>query len=255
MLPPPITTATCTPSLTISPISATMRSITSRLIPYGSSPMSASPDSLSRTRLYAGSARTAAAAVGNVATIGAVMAVRSGLVCLKLKASAAASGCLRHRRNFRRKIFLLLVDALADDIQLETADGRALGLQVFLDRQLGVLDERLPEQRHLGHELVDPAVDHLGDDVSRLSRLGSLRRVNRAFALDQFARHLLASHAHRPHRGDRRRDMHRDILARLLVAAFVRDGYPDAAAAVEVLREPPRGRNPDEAADRHVLAD
>src|ERR1700694_5862097 len=47
--------------------------------------MSASPDSLSRTRLYAGSARGAAAAVGNVATIGAVMAVRSGSVYLELR--------------------------------------------------------------------------------------------------------------------------------------------------------------------------
>src|SRR5438876_5771046 len=255
ILPPPITTATCTPSRTISPISATMRSITSRLMPYGSPPMSASPDSLSRTRLYAGSARTAAAAVGNVATIGAVMAVRSGSVYLELKASEAALGCLGHCRNLRRKIIPFLVDALADDVQLEPRYGCAFALEVFLDRQVGILDKRLTEQRHLGQELVDLPVDHLGDDVRRLSRLGGLRRVNRAFALDQVLGHLVASYADRTYRGDRRRDVHRDVLAGLLVAAFVRDGHANAAAPVQVLREFPRGRNSDEAADRHVLAD
>src|SRR2546425_7209524 len=110
--------------------------------------MSASPDSLSRTRLYAGSARTAAAAVGNVATIGAVMAVRSGSVYLKLKAGAAASGGLRHPREPPCKNIPLLFHSLAHDLQLETAGGRTPGLQGFLDRQIRVLYKRLPQQRH-----------------------------------------------------------------------------------------------------------
>jgi hypothetical protein len=51
MLPPPITTASSTPSATTSPMSATMRSMVWRLMPKASLPIRASPDSFSRTRL------------------------------------------------------------------------------------------------------------------------------------------------------------------------------------------------------------
>src|SRR5260221_7501649 len=54
MLPPPITVAISTPRRATWAISATMPSMVWRLMPNGSSPIRASPESLSRTRLYFG---------------------------------------------------------------------------------------------------------------------------------------------------------------------------------------------------------
>jgi hypothetical protein len=50
MLPPPMTTATSTPSARASAMSEAMRSTTETSMPKCCSPMSASPDALSRTR-------------------------------------------------------------------------------------------------------------------------------------------------------------------------------------------------------------
>src|SRR5678816_4431260 len=52
MFPPPITTATCTPAFTTSPISWAMRTSVGGWMPYLPSPMSASPESLRRMRRY-----------------------------------------------------------------------------------------------------------------------------------------------------------------------------------------------------------
>src|SRR5687768_15353768 len=54
MLPPPITTPSSTPRRDTCASSATIASIVWRLMPKGSSPISASPESLSRMRLYLG---------------------------------------------------------------------------------------------------------------------------------------------------------------------------------------------------------
>src|SRR5688572_1523555 len=54
MLPPPITTPSSTPRRDTWAISATIVSMVWRLMPNGSSPISASPESLSRIRLYFG---------------------------------------------------------------------------------------------------------------------------------------------------------------------------------------------------------
>src|SRR5262245_59613257 len=54
MLPPPITAPISTPSEATVATSSTIISIVWRLMPNGSSPISASPESLSRTRLYFG---------------------------------------------------------------------------------------------------------------------------------------------------------------------------------------------------------
>src|SRR5438874_1536915 len=130
MLPPPMTTATCTPSLTTSAISATMRSIVSRLMPYASSPISASPDSLSSIRRYAGFAAAAGTAARGTATDGAlfgglITCSRSFVVeksVLKTTAYSAVNCALsrpRHRRHFGCKIILSLLDAFADHEQHE----------------------------------------------------------------------------------------------------------------------------------------
>src|ERR671914_418974 len=54
MLPPPITTPSSTPRRDTWASSATIASIVWRLMPKGSSPIKASPESLSRMRLYLG---------------------------------------------------------------------------------------------------------------------------------------------------------------------------------------------------------
>src|SRR5512145_1171339 len=54
MLPPPMTTPISTPRRATCATSATISSIVCRLMPKGSSPMSASPESLSRILLYFG---------------------------------------------------------------------------------------------------------------------------------------------------------------------------------------------------------
>src|ERR1043165_1816081 len=54
MLPPPITTPISTPRRETCATSETMLRIVCRLMPYGSSPIRASPESLRRMRLYFG---------------------------------------------------------------------------------------------------------------------------------------------------------------------------------------------------------
>src|SRR3984893_5909005 len=176
MFPPPMTTAICTPSRTTSPISATMRSITSRLMPYASSPISASPESLSSTRRYAGSLRTLTG-LGRGAMMGVLMRrERSGLC---------------HCRHFGGKVIFFSFEPLADDEKREAGDRCASGLQVFFDRLLGVAHERLAEERDFGQKLVDPTFYHLGDDFRRLARFGSLRAEDRALLFDQFLWNLV----------------------------------------------------------------
>src|SRR6186997_1407938 len=79
---------------------------------------------------------------------------------------------LAHRRDFRREIVLLLLDAFADDVEREGVDLRIGCLQQLLDALLPVaLDEWLSEQRHLGKIFRHRAIDHLLDDVGRLAGL------------------------------------------------------------------------------------
>src|SRR5450631_2055617 len=220
MFPPPMTTAICTPRRTTSPISATMRSMTSRLMPYASSPISASPESLSSTRLYAGSVR-AAGLLGRGTMMGALIR-RSGLC---------------QRRDFGGEVIFFSLEPFAHHEKRKALDRRALGSQVLFDRLLGVAHERLAEERHFGQKLVDPAFDHLDDDFPRLARFGSLRAENRALLFDQLVRNLVTRYAHRTHCARRggRGNMHGKILARLLVGALIGNRHSDASTAVQVL--------------------
>src|ERR1700682_4125535 len=117
--PPPMTTAICTPSRTTSPISATMRSMTSRLMPYASSPISASPESLSSTRLYAGSVR-AAGLLGRGTMMGVLI---------------RGSGPL-HRPHFGGEVIFFSLEPFADHEKRKALDRRTLGSQVLFDRLL-----------------------------------------------------------------------------------------------------------------------
>src|SRR3546814_12336926 len=84
------------------------------------------------------------------------------------------------RGDLRGEIALLPLDTLAEleaDEVLER-DRRARGLARLgddvRDRGLVVDHEELAEQRVLLGELLDRAVDHLGDDIGGLARFGGL---------------------------------------------------------------------------------
>src|SRR5690349_24086957 len=108
MLPPPITVAISTPMRDTCAISATIDSMVCRLMPYASSPIRASPDSLRRMRLYFG------------AGIGLV-------------------GLARLRHHFSGEVRGLFLDALADHEEGVRMDLRLLGAEHLLHRLLVVL--------------------------------------------------------------------------------------------------------------------
>src|SRR2546421_3308177 len=103
MLPPPITMPISTPRRDTCATSATIASIVWRLMPKGSSPIRASPDSLSRILLYFG-----------------------------VKAACRSMGlaCLRH--HFGGEVARLLLDALADDEERVGVDLRLLRAEHLL---------------------------------------------------------------------------------------------------------------------------
>src|SRR6266513_661828 len=124
ILPPPITTAISSPSAATWAISPTMRSIVARLIPKESSPIRASPLSLSRMRLYFADA--------------AISGSFFGLVFILLRFAH-----LLH--DFGGEIARSLLDALAHDVEHETRYRGALCFQYRFDTVLLVLDETLSE--------------------------------------------------------------------------------------------------------------
>src|SRR5690242_19974864 len=150
MFPPPMTTATSTPSRTTSAISSAMRPIVSGSMPYPWPPASASPDSLSRMRRYA--------AAGPGAAMG-------GLALAHLEAGEP----LHH-------------DALAH------LGGRLVHHVLHPGLARRVADERLLHQAGLGVELLELAVDDLVEDLGRLLLVGHLLPVDLALLLDHRAR-------------------------------------------------------------------
>src|SRR5690606_34194468 len=123
MLPPPTTSATWTPRLTISWTSDARRWIKDGEMPYSPSPISASPLNLSKTRLYAAWRMLSP-------------------VPLDRRLRAAH---LRH--HLIGKVFLLALDAFADLVASETHHFGAGILEQLADRLIRILDERLTNQR------------------------------------------------------------------------------------------------------------
>src|SRR5690242_17110824 len=148
MLPPPITTAISSPSAATCAISPTMRSMVARLIPNESSPIRASPLSLSRMRLYFA-----------VAAISAFCRVP----CVFIAVSA--------RAIFRSRPVALFLHPCANHVQDETRDRSAPRLEQRLDGLLParVLDEGLTGQRHLLQEFLHASFDHFLHDVGGLA--------------------------------------------------------------------------------------
>src|SRR6476660_9110094 len=182
MLPPPITAPISTPSRDTCATSATMCSIVWRLMPNGSSPIRASPESLSRIRLYLG--------------------VTARCHC----GSSPGRAGLRH--HFGGEVGRPLLDALAHHEERVGVDLGLLRGEVLLHALLVVLDERLSHQRDLAAELVERALDHFLRDLLGLAGFLRARELDRALAIDDFGRHLGLGHVLRPGEGD----VHGDVL-------------------------------------------
>src|SRR5262245_10938125 len=133
MLPPPITTAVCTPCACGIMISSAARLTASMSTPCPPLLQSASPDSLSMTRLKGPRPLRRAGAFAGALTA----ALGADLEALK-----------------------------ADDLDRGAEGLRGL-LHELSDGHLGVLHERLLEERPLGDELIDLASDDLLDDRGR----------------------------------------------------------------------------------------
>src|SRR5581483_9616600 len=182
MLPPPMTMPISTPRRDTCATSATMFSIVCRLMPNGSSPISASPDSFSRIRLYLGV--TAAASM--------------------------RSAGLRH--HFGGEIGALLLDPLADDEEDVAMDLRLARREHLFHRLLVVLDEGLAKERFLAKELVDGALGHLCGDFRRLAGFLGARLLDATLIGDHLLRDLASAQIDRPGEGN----MHGKVLARIL---------------------------------------
>src|SRR5215470_7607813 len=164
MFPPPMTTATWTPSFTTSPISAAMRSRVGGWIPYFPSPMRASPESLRRMRRYRRGVFAvtfdrfypAAGGGSNEALPTRRALVRRSTDDLRRSRGAARAGLAARLADglghLGGEVFLLLLDALAHLVPGEPADGDVLpnlgdGLGHHLvDLLLVVLHEGLVHQ-------------------------------------------------------------------------------------------------------------
>src|ERR1039457_4389909 len=163
MLPPPMTTATSQPSCVTSWTSRTMRTIVARLMPYASSPIKASPESLSRMRLYA--------AMAPFSWFVVLCSAKSIRPATWLRAPLPRSGALGGgdlRRDLGREIAGLLLDALANDIEREGLDARRLLLEHLRDGLLVVLHEGLVVEADLLQVFRHRALDAPGDDLGRL---------------------------------------------------------------------------------------
>src|SRR5262245_7877654 len=141
MLPPPMTTATSTPSAWTSLISPAIRCTTPASMPKPVSPISASPLSLRRILENTG----------------------RGVFSPFPMATCGASSALRGVECFAENKSGKPADA---DILAKLAD---VGRQVVLDRDRRILYEWLFEQTALGVELLHLALDHLLDDRGRLA--------------------------------------------------------------------------------------
>src|SRR6266566_754976 len=226
ILPPPMTTASCTPAATTDLISSAMRSMVARSTPYGAEPIRASPESFSSTRRYAG-------------------------VWVKRRSSDLVIVLLNCRHYFCREVGHLFFDALA---HLETHEARDVGvvaLQQLVDGHVGIFYERLAEQSNLAEVFIDAPFDHLVDDVGRFARGFGLFGKDFFFLRDRRRRHLLLRDAFGATGGD----VHREVLAQTFVAATEFNQHADLAAVHIAADVATVGLITDETAHADVLAE
>src|SRR5215831_4502464 len=153
--------------------------------------MRASPESLSRTRLYA---------------------------------RPALAMTLRQARllgDLGGEVVLLLFQALAELVAGEAANLAVFAdladelVQEIADRLLVVLDPCLLEETDLLLPLGDLAIDDLADDVLRLARLARLLQADAALLLDRVGRNVLGGEVERVHGGDLQRHLAHERLERV----------------------------------------
>src|SRR5271170_1124752 len=235
-LPPPTTTATCTPSSAAAFRSPAMRCTVGACRPCVSGPISASPESLTTTRLNKG--------FGDFVVIGALLEpsiappaaapspVRQSFAIKKAAPRGPLGEFVRPSGLFRR-----LLDAFAQRVADKAGDGdrradRFLGLFDRLSDGLGgIVDISLIEEADLLIKGLQPRFDNLLEHVRRLA--GALLGEHRALARDR--RRIEPGGVERDRAGSG--DMHRELAAEhsqpsLIAGGFEPDDDPDSAAAI-----------------------
>src|SRR5450759_768182 len=265
MLPPPTTTATSMPAAWTTPICSAMRSRTLGSMPYPASPMSASPESLSRTRLNVMGTKT----------------LSRRMTCAGPAKRGAAWGTVRHSKRggpgWDRLVSGVVASATAglgrgtviglaedparepDDRQRRTDGLGDLG-EELRHGLVRVLHEGLLHEADLFVVLLQAAIGDLGLDGRGLACLGGLSHVDALLMLDDLRRDLIAGGVHR-RRGGRVHGQVADQCHDLRTVdggAGDLDEHADATHAVDVgadggcaLGDLEAG----EASDAHVLAE
>src|SRR5437763_3445505 len=224
MFPPPTTAATWTPSLTTATTSLAMRCTTVGEMPSGSSPENASPDSLTTTRRHGRCARSfrlspwAASTGGWPLATGALPPPAGAPSRTAEPSTRGAPSPLSALLSTRPPPWLSVRQGrpsacLADLEAGERPYRGALLAEHLLDRLLGLLDERLLDERDVLEERAQPALDNLGNRLLRLALIPGDLFGDAALVLHDVGRHLVTGYILRPHR----RDLLGDVLARLLV--------------------------------------
>src|SRR3569833_3054273 len=188
MLPPPITTAVCTPICTISWSSPAIRLRTAGSTPYSTAPSSASPDSFTRMREKRGFTGSFIASPAPAGLPLKKTPREAGFFVRDPKTSVGRSLDLCH--HLSHEVVLLLLEAGTDFVTLEGHYLRLGALQELLDRLIGILDERLTEQCDFTQRLAQATFDHLGDDLRRLALTLCLFRQNLALLAAHIGRNV-----------------------------------------------------------------
>src|SRR5262249_23397705 len=225
MFPPPTTAATWTPSLTTATISRAMRCTPVGERPGGPPPGKPSPASLPPPRRHGLCTRSVAAAGSAAVAVPPPSAAARPLLVVAAPSltaepvARAAPSPLSALLSTRRPPPLVLFPGkcpsacLADLEARERLNRGALLAEHLLDRLLGILDERLLDERDILEERAQPALGAFGPGRPRLALLpGDLLRVPALVPAD-VGRYLVAGHVLRAHR----RDLLGAVLARLLV--------------------------------------
>src|SRR5690606_18161187 len=196
MLPPPTTTATCTPSRTASAIESARWATTSGSMPSFSPPANASPDSLSMTRFQR--SRPWRGEAADVA----------GLVSSCTAAASFVTSTVER--------LLTTGSRLADLVPGEGQDLDPGLLRDLADRLLVVLDERLLQQGEVLVPGVQPALDDLRDRGLGLALLAGHPLVELALLLDDLGGHGVRAEVLGRHGGGVLGDVLGDLGVRLV---------------------------------------
>mmetsp|Transcript_13563 Transcript_13563/g.24430 ORF Transcript_13563/g.24430 Transcript_13563/m.24430 type:complete len:292 (+) Transcript_13563:54-929(+) len=130
-----------------------------------------------------------------------------------------------HGGDLCSEVVRLLLNALAHHNALEPQYLGAVLLQQLAHRQIGVLHEGLAVQADLLQVLIQPTVDHFGDNVGGLPRVRYLGGQDLALLFNVRGRHAVG----RGVGGVQGRHVHGDVLGHLLAAALQLHEHADGA--------------------------